>query len=69
MANHASTRVRREYQMSNFVAYYRVSTEDTGQSGLDLEAQREAVLRFAGRRPSANTPRSSQAAAIKTVPS
>jgi DNA invertase Pin-like site-specific DNA recombinase len=36
--------------MTTFVAYYRVSTDKQGRSGLGLEAQREAVSRYlAGR--------------------
>ena len=33
--------------MKPFVAYYRVSTERQGRSGLGIEAQRSAVARFA----------------------
>jgi DNA invertase Pin-like site-specific DNA recombinase len=36
---------------ADFVAYYRVSTDRQGQSGLGLEAQREAVIRFTGALP------------------
>jgi DNA invertase Pin-like site-specific DNA recombinase len=37
--------------MPDYTAYYRVSTEKQGRSGLGLEAQREAVTRFAGTAP------------------
>ena len=36
--------------MPKFIAYYRVSTECQGESGLGLAAQREAVSRFLGAR-------------------
>lgn len=37
--------------MAGFVAYYRVSTQKQGVSGLGLEAQRTAVLCYVGARP------------------
>jgi DNA invertase Pin-like site-specific DNA recombinase len=36
--------------MTDFVAYYRVSTDKQGIAGLGMEAQREAVTRFIGQR-------------------
>jgi DNA invertase Pin-like site-specific DNA recombinase len=36
--------------MAEFIAYYRVSTDRQGASGLGLAAQREAVARFIGAR-------------------
>ena len=35
--------------MKKYVAYYRVSTEKQGKSGLGIEAQKEQVLRYAGK--------------------
>lgn len=34
--------------MTSYIAYYRVSTDKQGRSGLGIEAQREAVKRFVG---------------------
>ena len=36
--------------MTDFVAYYRVSTDKQGAAGLGMDAQREAVQRFIGQR-------------------
>lgn len=37
--------------MTEYIAYYRVSTQKQGRSGLGLEAQQEAVRRFIGCNP------------------
>jgi DNA invertase Pin-like site-specific DNA recombinase len=38
----------KDYSMTDFIAYYRVSTDKQGVSGLGLGAQREAVARYLG---------------------
>jgi DNA invertase Pin-like site-specific DNA recombinase len=49
----ASLEVAGKSEMTNFVAYYRVSTEKQGRSGLGLEAQECAVNAFIASRPGA----------------
>ena len=39
---------------SRFVAYYRVSTQQQGQSGLGLEAQQAAVAAYMAAQPDAS---------------
>ncbi len=37
--------------MTTYIAYYRVSTDRQGRSGLGLEAQQESVKNFLGAEP------------------